>query len=625
MDDTDRQCPEAYCETLFETLHYAASKSMPRPKPRTRRQVWDGDVSRAMAANKVALAAWRDGDRPNMGILYQERKITKRILRQALRQANAKSRVKIYEDIAESAHMDPKLFHRLIRSQKSSTSTAGLELRVDGLLVTESSDVLAAWSEHFKHLATPQDNPGFDVPQKRFIDEDILVMLWIAGSCTADPEPILHSEVSRALKSLNNGKAQDIHGIRAEHIKAADIELIPYLTDLFNTLLSVDRPVAPLNEAYILPIHKKGKDPLSRDNYRGITITPVLSKLMEHVILSRISYNQLQSPLQYGFTKGLSPTMAVLVVTEAISDAVDRHAPLYIAALDVKKAFDVVHHPSLLHKLFHQSSVCNSTWNYIKNNNLNTEARVKLQGTLGDPFTVNQGVGQGKILSTFNYKLYINDLLCQLSRSDFGSHVGTDYLGAPTCADDVILLADNIVDLQSQLNVVEDYASRERYIIHPDKSKLITYGTCNPSTASLNGKDITPDNMLIHLGIERHANVQHSEAFFDARISLARRTSYSLMGTGFHGNNGISPAFTIPIYRTYVIPRLMYGLEAITIKDKHLSKLDRYHRNTLRELQTLPTRTAKCAIHLLAGTPPPLRMSSGPTDSVTAMQRLKPS
>ena len=34
MDDTDRQCPEAYCETLFETLHYAASKSMPRPKSR---------------------------------------------------------------------------------------------------------------------------------------------------------------------------------------------------------------------------------------------------------------------------------------------------------------------------------------------------------------------------------------------------------------------------------------------------------------------------------------------------------------------------------------------------------------------------------------------------------------
>ena len=55
MDDTDRQCPEAYCETLFETLHYAASKSMPRPKSRTRRQVWDGDGDVSLASRNPAL------------------------------------------------------------------------------------------------------------------------------------------------------------------------------------------------------------------------------------------------------------------------------------------------------------------------------------------------------------------------------------------------------------------------------------------------------------------------------------------------------------------------------------------------------------------------------------------
>ena len=142
----------------------------------------------------------------------------------------------------------------MIRSRRS-TSTAGSELRVDGLFVTESSDVLAAWSEHFKHLATPHDNSRFDDTQKSFIEEDILVVMWIAGSCAADPGPILHSKVSRVLKSLNSGKAQDIHVIWAEHIKAADTELIPYLSDLFNTLLLVDWPVIPLNEAYILPIH----------------------------------------------------------------------------------------------------------------------------------------------------------------------------------------------------------------------------------------------------------------------------------------------------------------------------------------------------------------------------------
>ena len=75
------------------------------------------------------------------------------------------------------------------------------------------------------------------------------------------------------------------------------------------------------------------------------------------------------------------------------------------------------------------------------------------------------------------------------------------------------------------------------------------------------------------------------------------------MGTGYHGVNGISPVYSISIYMTYVFPRLMYGLEAITLKDKHIKLLEQYHRNTLKELHTLPRRTASCAIYLLCGTP----------------------
>jgi hypothetical protein len=58
---------------------------------------------------------------------------------------------------------------------------------------------------------------------------------------------------------LNNGKAVDRHGLKAEHLKLADVEIIPHLTIL--------RPVAPLSDAYILPIHKKGKNRLLTDNY----------------------------------------------------------------------------------------------------------------------------------------------------------------------------------------------------------------------------------------------------------------------------------------------------------------------------------------------------------------------
>ena len=211
-----------------------------------------------------------------------------------------------------------------------------------------------------------------------------------------------------------------------------------------------------------------------------------------------------------------------------------------------------------------------------------------LHGHLGDSFSVDQGVGQGKITSTHSYKVYIDGLLHRLTHSGQGAYIGDIYIGSPTCADDIILVANNIIELQSQLNIVSDYTKRERYQIHPDKSKLIVFGITNPAKPILNGKEIPPSDVLTHLGIDRHAGSSTSDDFIEARISLARRTAYSLMGTGFHGVNGVSPQYSISVYTTYVLPRMLYGLDAITLKEKHVKSLEQFHRNILRQLQTLP-------------------------------------
>ena len=131
-------------------------------------------------------------------------------------------------------------------------------------------------------------------------------------------------------------------------------------------------------------------------------------------------------------------------MTEAIADATDRRAPLYVIALDVRKAFDIVDHSSLLRKLYHQTD--SPTWRYI-HQSLKTSARVQLGGSYGRPFDVNQGVGQGKIMSTHNYKLYVNNLLLQLTNIQSGAKIGETFIGAPTCADDIILMAADLVVL----------------------------------------------------------------------------------------------------------------------------------------------------------------------------------
>ena len=94
------------------------------------------------------------------------------------------------------------------------------------------------------------------------------------------------------------------------------------------------------------------------------------------------------------------------------------------------------------------------------------------------------------------------------------------------------------------------------------------------------------------------------DAFIYARINLARRAAYSLMGVDFHGLNGLSPKVSRHIYMTFVIPRLLYGLEAITMSKKQFSLLQKFHKKTLKQIQSLPERTEDAAVYQLIGIPP---------------------
>ena len=64
------------------------------------------------------------------------------------------------------------------------------------------------------------------------------------------------------------------------------------------------------------------------------------------------------------------------------------------------------------------------------------------------------------------------------------------------------------------------------------------------------------------------------------------------MGSGFHGTNGIDAVTSHRIYHTYVLPRLIYGLEVLPLKKKHVENLESFHRKSMRYLQSLPPKNS---------------------------------
>ncbi len=326
------------------------------------------------------------------------------------------------------------------------------------------------------NLAHPLQNDRFDQAYLERIHTSITARS-IASEHFSDPVvPASQDEMKKIVMSLNRKKAPDKHGLTAEHLQFAGGLFITILTYIVNEILRLRVIPDMLKDGILTPVLKKDRDAKQPTNYRGITVTPILGKVIEKLILLRIEpiLSPKQNCLQKGFTKGCSSNNASLLVSEVINEAKDGRRPVYMATLDVEKAFDVVAHDILFQKL-DSRGINGDDWLLIKSIYTNATTEIKWNCELSNPIDQLQGVRQGGILSTTLYKVYNQSILDCLQRAQLGFKIGHLHLGSPTCADDIALLADNPSQLQAQANVVEFCAPRDRFKINGSKCDILIF------------------------------------------------------------------------------------------------------------------------------------------------------
>ncbi|CAC5417514.1 unnamed protein product [Mytilus coruscus] len=176
-----------------------------------------------------------------------------------------------------------------------------------------------------------------------------------------------------------------------------------------------------LKKGLLTPVFKNKGDRCHAANYIGITVLPVVNKIIEAIIRDRIQPRVLQdqNPTQRGFTAKSSPLNAALVVEEVYRESVDSNQEFELVLLDAKSAFDVVVHSHLMRRLFH-CGIDDTLWRIIQSMHWQSTSAIKWERIIADEFSVSQGVRQGGILSTDLYKVYVNPLLNRLQQSGLG-------------------------------------------------------------------------------------------------------------------------------------------------------------------------------------------------------------
>lgn len=273
--------------------------------------------------------------------------------------------------------------------------------------------------------------------------------------------------------------------------------------------------------------------------------------------------------------------------------------------LDASKAFDVVWHQSMLTKLY-QAGVTGALWQMFSTQYEALTSCVKWNGTLSKPLREKQGVRQGGIASTEFFKVKLNNLLINTENSNLGFKIGTVDVSIPTCADDVTEITDNEDNLQVMISLAEDDGCRDRYHYGIPKTNILVHNIPKHHVDrkwKLSGQEVARVPVAKHLGVQRNSAGTTVDTVRES-LKKGRGAHYSMMGTGFHGYNGIHLEAMLKIWNMYIVPRMLYGLEALLIKDADIGRLENYQRVILRQIQHLPPGTANASLYLLSGAQP---------------------
>ena len=129
------------------------------------------------------------------------------------------------------------------------------------------------------------------------------------------------------------------------------------LADLMNMSLSSSVVPQQWKSASILPIPKISSPSVPAD-YRPISITPVLSRVLERIVVTDYIYPSLQSPPsglsfvdQFAFQPTASTTAALIQFLQTVTNLLETNPYVIVYALDFSKAFDSVRQSAVLHKI----------------------------------------------------------------------------------------------------------------------------------------------------------------------------------------------------------------------------------------------------------------------------------
>lgn len=514
------------------------------------------------------------------------------IMRNKVTKLNRKKKRAYYQNLIQERKNDGnKLWRTLNEIMGRGCSNSPSFIEVNGSFLTNAKDIANHFNDHFadkvdklrKDMGSPRGSGGMS-------HKIITNIIMKNKQCVFKFQPIEIDKVEKLLDGLNNDKPAGMDNVDGRLLKVVSNIISLPICHIFNLSLKEGLFPQVWKSAKVVPLPKNKRDSFSAGNSRPISILPVLSKLMEKVVLEQVLYyfscNQLNSDFQHAYKSDHSTGTALTEMVDKWLSYIDKKMMVGAVLLDFSAAFDVVDHGLLLRKLG-AYGFSPTTINWMNSYLSNRMQCVFFNGSFSSFKGLQCGVPQGSCLGPLLYTIFTNDMpfVLDKSRCTLFADDSTVYY-----ASNSLLELNNT--LQSELKLLLDWISENRLVLNVAKTKSIVFTARNATKEvsqlclSLKDSNIEQVQEAVLLGVtldgqltwEKH--IEHIVKKMGRGIACIKRCSSFL-----------TPASRVLVTKAVVLSHLDYCSTIWSGADKkHLSKL-----------QIAQNKAARLALHCPVG------------------------
>ena len=533
----------------------------------------------------------------------------------ALGRSKARARRFLFHDI-ERNQGNSKLFWRHSNNLKSRLANPkappDMVQDSEGVVHTDLPAVLRTWRKYTEDLANPSAGVTGDPETNPIVALRLDILNTRRGDDTALSAPFSPREVFQAIRRMHMGTAPGLDGVPSDIIRLAggavntgkfdaDNSFVSSLALLFNFALEREVWASPWAEGVQSPLHKGGSR-LLPTNYRPITLLSNIGKLfagiLNHRVTNKTELLGLLSDLQGGFRVGRGTPDQTFLLHETLAHRRELGLSTVVMFIDVRKAYDTVWREAA-YVAIHDLGIRGKIWRQLQVMHRRLRRRVRLRKGCTSAFDVSLGVAQGAVESPWMYACFIDGLVRELRKRGLGVFVGARQLPCLLYADDIVLLARSIPELQQMATVAAEFARKFRFSFNGEKSGVMVFAHGKGKKAfvervrqhpwALQDQSIEVVNTYKYLVLDFHTGAGWT-TYFRRVLKKARKHSNELAWLC----RGLCPRSAATMWKALVRPVLEYGAE---------TWYGSVNKSLIDEAEAIQTSFARAILRLPPGSP----------------------